>query len=92
MADYAEDAFFLSNMAPGPMCGSAMLRGFWVQGLDMFTPEVLSNLKVAQQTIERDVAYIVWSAAPLILLGVDTIVVREGKIVAQTGTAQLAAP
>ncbi len=90
MEDYAEDAFFVSNLAPVAICGVAALRNFWMQSLTIFTPEVLSTLKFAQQVIERDVAYLLWSAGEMIPFGSDTFVVRHGKIVAQTGTVQFA--
>lgn len=90
LEDYAEDAFFLSNMAPGAICGRTALRAFWTQALQIFTPAVLSCLEFKQQQIEKDVAYLLWSAGPVIPFGSDTFIVRDGKIAAQTGTAQLA--
>ncbi len=90
MEDYAEDAFFLSNMAPVAIRGLAALRAFWAQAFLVFTPEVLSSLKFTQQEIEGDVAFILWSAGPVIPFGSDTFVVRGGKIVAQTGAVLIA--
>ncbi len=90
MEDYAEDAFFLSNMAPVAIRGRAALRAFWMQAFLVFTPEVLGSLKFTQQEIEGDVAFILWSAGPAIPFGSDTFVVRGGKIVAQTGAVLIA--
>ena len=90
MEDYAEDAFFLSNMAPVAICGLAALRAFWAQAFLIFTPEVLSSLEFTQQQIEGDMAFILWSAGAAIPFGSDTFVVRGGKIIAQTGAVQIA--
>ncbi len=90
IADYAEDAFFISNLAPIAICGTEALRQFWTQALAIFTPQVLSSLQFSQQVIKRDVAYLLWSAGAAIPFGSDTFVVRGGKIVAQTGTVQIA--
>ena len=91
LEDYSEDAFFITNLAPGAVCGKAMLRGFWTQALAVFTPQVLGELKVIQDTFEREVEFVQWSAGKAIPFGSDTFIVREGKIVAQTATVQMAA-
>ena len=56
VADYAEDAFLISNLAPAAICGPPALRGFWAQALEVFTPEVLNQLTFTHQVSEGDVA------------------------------------
>jgi hypothetical protein len=92
LVDYAEDALFISNLAPGAICGAAALRQFWTQAPAIFTPQVLSMLKFVQQDFERDIAHILWSAGTVIPIGSDTFVPRNGKLVAQTGIVQIAGP
>ncbi len=92
MKDYAGDAFFMSNLTPGAICGLEALRQFWTQALAIFTPEVLSTLKFQQQENEGDVVYLQWSAGTTIPFGSDTFVVRDGKIAAQTATVQIVGP
>ncbi|HSJ57683.1 MAG TPA: nuclear transport factor 2 family protein [Anaerolineae bacterium] len=87
---YAEDAFFLSNLTPGPVRGQDALRQLWTQILTILTPEVLATLTLLQQQVEGDVAYLKWSASPVIPFGVDTLVVRNGKIVAHTTGVEIA--
>jgi hypothetical protein len=59
----------------------------------MFPPDS-SSLALAKQVIEGEMAYILWSGssphynAPFCT---DTVVMRDGKIVAQTFAAQLQA-
>jgi hypothetical protein len=38
------------------------------------------------QAIEGEIAYLTWSAEPFVRLATDTLLVRDGKIVAQTFT------
>ena len=51
-----------------------------------------SDLEISQQIVEGDVAFLVWSGKSKNLeipFATDTLIVRNGKIVAQTFAAQM---
>jgi hypothetical protein len=51
-----------------------------------------SAFEVSQQIIEEEIAYVVWSAESgklKIPFATDTLIVRDGKIIAQTFAAQM---
>ncbi len=85
---YADDALFLGNMAGQPIRGRAALREFWTRALDVFTPEVLMQLRFGSQQFEEGVGYLVWSAGEALPFGSDTFVVRDGRIAIQTASVQ----
>lgn len=41
-------------------------------------------MRVDKQEVRDDVAYMLWSAAPFVPFGADTVVVRDGKIAVHT--------
>ncbi len=55
----------------------------------MLTPDVLSQIKIARQAVDGEIAYIAFSAGRAIPLISDTFVIRDGKIVAQTTAVQM---
>ena len=87
---YADDAVFLGNVTSAPIKGRAALRTFWMQVLAIFTEPIVAQLTISQEQYDGDIAYLSWSAGTSIPFGADTFVVRDGKIVAQTGTVQFA--
>jgi hypothetical protein len=44
----------------------------------------MKNFQVIRQDINGDYAYIFWTAAPAVIAGGDTFVIRDGKIVMQS--------
>lgn len=88
MADYTEESVLVVNVTPEPLKGLAAIRGLYTQAMEMLTPEVMSQFKVTQQTIDGEIAYLTASAPPAIPFLSDTFVIRGGKIVAQTAIAQ----
>ena len=90
MADYAEEAIFLTP--EGLLRGKAAIRQLFKQLLADFPPG--SDVEIAQQIIDEEVAYVVWSgesARLRIPLATDTLLVRDGQIVIQTFAAQIEA-
>lgn len=86
VSDYADDAVLFSPN--GAFKGPDGIRACFAGAIELFTPEVIKNMKFIKQDIDGDYAYVVWSA-PGIPLGSDTICVREGKIVMQSFVAQM---
>ncbi|HEX2971558.1 MAG TPA: nuclear transport factor 2 family protein, partial [Tepidisphaeraceae bacterium] len=89
LADYAADAVLL--MPEGTFRGHKQIRPV----LQRLVDDVFStcfDFTTIRQVVEGDVAYIVWSAESQkfsVPLATDTYLVRSGKIVAQTFTAEM---
>ena len=87
MADYAEDAVLLTP--EGTYRGHVQIRPVWEQLLmDVFTKD--ANFTMVRETVEGDIAFIVWSLESdrvRIPLATDTYLVRNGKIIVQTYAA-----
>ena len=90
MEDYTEESVAVGNLAPGPSVGLTAVRELFRQAMEMFTPEMIANLKTARLDIVGEVAYVVWSALPAIPFASDTFVVRDGKILIHTAAVQSA--
>jgi ketosteroid isomerase-like protein len=88
LADYAQDAvmFTPTGVLRGPDNIGPLLQGFFAE---FAKPGWRFDMQ--QQSVEGDVAYIVWTAETadnIYELGTDTFVVRDGKILAQTFAAK----
>lgn len=89
MADYAANAILCSPQ--GMARGHAEIRAT----IEPFVKNILppgSDFKLQKMLVDGEVAYIAWAAESAgfrMPLGTDTFVVRDGKIVAQTFTAQI---
>ena len=83
MADYADDAVIFTPQ--GPVQGKAAIEALFVDViLPMATDEFMSNMKLVRQDIIGDVAYLQWSVDGMVSMGLDTFVIRDGKIVYQS--------
>ena len=88
MADYHEDAVFITP--EGALRGSGEIRPLFVSLVADLPPG--SALEVCQQIIEGEIAYLVWSGESgklKIPFATDTLIIRDGKIVAQTFASQM---
>ena len=84
LSDYAPDALLFTPA--GPLRGAAAIRPFFLAMLAEFgKPGATFSMK--HQSVEGDYAYVLWTAETadnVYELGTDTLVVRDGKIVAQS--------
>ncbi len=85
MRDYSSASVILTH--DKQYRGVAEIRGFFDGFLKSVKPGFWEAFKLRAQSVDRDVAYIVWEAKPFVSLATDTLVVRGRKIVAQTFTA-----
>ena len=89
LSDYAPGVVFFTK--DGALKGDAALRPLFEALLAEFgKPGATFNMK--QQFVEGDYAYILWTAKTAdndYELATDTVVVREGTIVAQSFTAKM---
>jgi ketosteroid isomerase-like protein len=89
LADYAPDALFFTP--DGPLRGPDAIRPFFERLLAEFAkPGASFSMNV--RTIEGDYAYCIWTAETAdnaYELATDTLVVRDGKIVAQSYAAKI---
>ena len=89
LSDYAPDAVFFTPQ--GPLRGPDAIRPLFQAMITEFAkPGAAFRMK--QQFVEGDYAYILWAAETadnVYELGTDTFVVRNGRIVAQSFTANI---
>jgi ketosteroid isomerase-like protein len=77
MADYAEDAVFVSNLG-GVVTGLDAIRGIFAA-----TSGGVAGLEQGVEHVDGDVGYVTWKAEG-VPFGTDTFVIRDGKIAVQT--------
>ena len=84
LSDYAPNAVLFTP--EGPLRGVAAIRPFFVAMIAEFgKPGTAFSMK--HRSIEGDYAYVLWTAETadnVYELGTDTLVVRDGKILAQS--------
>jgi len=84
LSDYAADAILFTP--DGPLRGADEIRPLFQAMLVEFgKPGAVLSMK--HQSVEGDYAYVLWTAETadnVYELGTDTLVVRDGKIVAQS--------
>ena len=72
----------------GPVRGLKALEAFFsVFGQTM--PDFMDGFRMLRRDVVGEVAYIVWESPKYVLLGTDTFLVRNGRIVTQTFAAHL---
>jgi ketosteroid isomerase-like protein len=84
MADYTEESVLITP--DKTIRGMEDLRKHFAYVFTLF-PKDSTTLKLDKSIVDRDVAYIIWSAdAPKldITYGTDTFIIKDGKIVRQT--------
>ena len=84
MADYTEESVLITP--DKTVAGLKDLRDHFATVFTLF-PKDSTTLRLDKSVINKDVAYIIWSAeAPKIDIsyGTDTFIIRDGKIVRQT--------
>jgi hypothetical protein len=89
MDDYSEASVLITP--DGPLRGLQEIRRLFSKIVSKMLPAG-SELEVLRQEIEGEVAYTVWrgsSAHFNFLIGTDTFIIRDGKIVCQTFAAQI---
>ncbi len=86
MADYTNDSVLITPDAT--YRGLAEIRDFFTAFVGGLPEGLWDAFRLNRQEVVGELAYIVWEARPWVLLGTDTFVVREGKIVFQTYAAQ----
>lgn len=86
LQDYAEHSVLITPDAT--YRGLAEIRGFFVALLDGLPDGFFDAIEMNRAEVVGEFAYILWTRKPWLPLATDTFVVRDGKIVFQTFTAQ----
>lgn len=84
VADHGKDSAVLTH--DKQYRGLAEIRAYFDAFLKGIKPGFWEAFKLTAQSIDRDVAYIVWEAKPFISLATDTLLIRNHKILIQTFT------
>ena len=80
VSDYAQNASLITPEAT--VTGPTALHDFFTEILKAM-PGITDALSIDRTEIVGEVAYIVWHAPGFALLGTDTFLVRDGRIVTQ---------
>jgi uncharacterized protein (TIGR02246 family) len=82
--DYADDAIM---MMPGAVIrGIEQIRTHFTNVVNGMPAEVLTNIRVDQLEIEGEFVFLLWSSGTMVPRAADTLCIRNGKIVMQSGT------
>jgi ketosteroid isomerase-like protein len=83
VADYADDAVIFT--AQGPVQGKAAIEALFADViLPMANEDFMRNMKVVRQDIVGDAVYLLWAVEGMVSMGLDTFIIRDGKIVYQS--------
>jgi ketosteroid isomerase-like protein len=90
LKDYTEDSVMFTK--EGPLKGLKALRPAFEELVTKLMPPGGTSFEMKRMDILGDIVYICWSSESKhakIPLGTDTFVIRNGKIVAQSFTAEI---
>ena len=83
LVDYSEDAVLYTPQ--GPLVGIVEIRGFFeIVFNNLPHDKIVEKFLMNRQDVVGEIAYIVWSAFPIIDLATDTFIIRAGKIASHT--------
>lgn len=84
VSDYADDAIM---MMPGAVLrGIEQIRTHFTNVVNGLPADVLANIQVDQLDIEGEFIFLLWSSGTMVPRAADTLCIRNGKIVMQSGT------
>lgn len=84
VSDYTESSVIV--LPDATYAGLAQIREFFSGFIESIQPGFWEAFRIRRQSVEGDVAYLVWEAKPFVELATDTLLIREGVIVVQTFT------
>ncbi|NOX50652.1 MAG: nuclear transport factor 2 family protein [Gammaproteobacteria bacterium] len=86
MQDYTEESAFYTP--DGVLKGLEAIRRLFEGYLTgPFAPDIVESFEILREDCEGEIAYVVWKASTAaieVVIGSDTFIVRDGKIVYQT--------
>ncbi len=83
VSDYADDAIMM--MEGTVLRGIEAIRTHFTNVVNGVPAEVLANIQVDQLEIEGEFAFLLWSSGTMVPRAADTLCIRNGKIVMQSG-------
>ena len=84
VSDYTDRSVIL--LPDATHAGLTAIRGFFAGFLASTPPGFWEAFRIVHQSVEGDVAYLVWEARPFVERATDTLVIRHGAIEVQTFT------
>lgn len=83
VSDYSDDAII---MMPGAVIrGIEQIRAHFINIVEEIPAEILSNIQTDQLEIEGEFVFLLWSSGTAVPRAADTLCIRDGKIVMQSG-------
>ncbi len=83
VSDYADDAILM--MEGTVVRGVEQIRTHFTNAVNGVPAEVLTNIQVDQLEIEGEFVFLLWSSGTMVPRAADTLCIRNGKIVMQSG-------
>lgn len=90
LKDYTEESVIITQTAI--FRGLDELRTFFTEVLSIIPEGFWDSYTVTKQVVVGEILYDVWEAKPWFPLGTDTLLIRDGKILVQTGAMLSPAP
>ncbi|MCA9878734.1 MAG: nuclear transport factor 2 family protein [Thermomicrobiales bacterium] len=82
MRHYTEESVVFAP--EGPCQGLVQIQAYYEAFLATRPDNFLKRFTVVRQDVIGEIAYVIWKAQPFVLIGTDTFIVRDGKIVLNT--------
>ncbi len=80
--DYSSESVVMSPERS--FLGLEQIRAFYQAASAGLPPGFAAAFTVLRQDIQGEIVYMVWKAEPFVKSGMDTFVIRDGKILAHT--------
>lgn len=84
-SDYCDDSVIL--LPRKRIQGLGAIRSFFAEFLRSIDPDFWSSFRILHQSVDGEIAYLVWEARPFVAMATDTLLIRDNKIIVQTFTS-----
>lgn len=84
-SDYCDESVIL--LPQKRIQGLGAIRSFFADFLSSIEPGFWSSFRIVHQSVDGEIAYLVWEARPFVAMATDTLLIRDNKIIAQTFTS-----
>ena len=87
LEDYSEESVLY--LPTGPVRGLKALREFFISFMENKPEGFPEKFEFVRRDFEGELGYVVWKCGTSVLLGTDTFIIRDGKILVQTFAAYM---
>jgi len=87
LEDYTDKSVLY--LPTGPVRGLKALREFFISFMENKPEGFPEKFEIVRRDFEGELAYVVWKCGTSVLLGMDTFIIRDSKILVQTFAAYM---